>query len=179
MAERSPWPASSCWARAQITQSQQDGEVARGSGLSRVAAALARFYRQVLSRRLSSTPQTPVYCLCRCRDTLIVSRSAVELDEIDPLLRAAGRGVFAASPSFYDRPPPAVFNHLHHVLGDTAAAERATVGVYVRVWRTAPVFDPAAMLGAAFLLRACRPGPGGADPGGCSHRGRGRATVCV
>jgi hypothetical protein len=137
--------------------------VARGSGPSRVAAALARFYRQVLSRRLSSTPQTPVYCLCRCRDTLIVSRSAVELDEVDTLLQAAGRGDFDAFASFYDRTAPAVFNHLHHVLGDTAAAERATVRVYVRVWRTAPVFDPAVMSGASFLLRACRPAPEASD----------------
>jgi RNA polymerase sigma-70 factor, ECF subfamily len=88
-----------------------------------------------------------------------VSRSAVELDEVDELLQAAGRGDFDAFASFYDRTAPAVFNHLHHVLGDTAAAERATVRVYVRVWRTAPDFDPAMMSGASFLLRACRPAP--------------------
>jgi RNA polymerase sigma-70 factor, ECF subfamily len=76
----------------------------------------------------------------------------VELDEVDALFQAAGRGDFDAFASFYDRTAPAVFNHLHHVLGDTAAAERATVRVYVRVWRTAHTFDPAVLAGGAFLI---------------------------
>jgi hypothetical protein len=140
-----------------VAQSQRDGEVVPDCGPTRVAPALARFYGRALSRRLSSTPRTPVYCLCRCRNRLVVSRSAVELDEVGALLQAAGRGDFDAFASFYDRTAPGVFNHLHHVLGDTAAAERATVQVYVRVWRTAPTFDPAVMSGASFLVRACRP----------------------
>lgn len=94
-----------------------------------------------------------------------MGRSAVELDEVDELLQAAGRGDFDAFASLYDRTAPAVFNHLHHVLGDATAAERATVRVYVRVWRTAPDFDPAVMSGASFLLRACRPTPEAHRPG--------------
>jgi len=106
-----------------------------------------------------------------------VSRSGVELDEVGALLQAAGCGDAEAFASFYDRTAPAVFNHLHHMLGDTAAAERATVRVYVRVWRTAPAFDPAVMSGASFLVHAfqrafdVREGRGVAR---CAHVGRSR-----
>jgi RNA polymerase sigma-70 factor, ECF subfamily len=87
-----------------------------------------------------------------------VGRSSVELDEVGGLLQAAGCGDADAFAAFYDRTASVVFGVLHHALGE-AAAERAMVRVYVRVWRTAPDFDPAMMSGASFLLRACRPAP--------------------
>jgi hypothetical protein len=40
-------------------------------------------------------------------------------------------------------------------LGESAAAEQVTVRIYVRVWRTAPTFDPALMSGGTFLIRSC------------------------
>ena len=52
----------------------------------------------------------------------------------------------------YERTASIVFGLLHHVLGESAAAERAMVRVYVRVWRSAPAFDPAVMTGGAFLM---------------------------
>jgi DNA-directed RNA polymerase specialized sigma24 family protein len=89
----------------------------------------------------------------------------VEPDEVDTLLQAAGRGDLDAFASFYDRTAPAVFNHLHHVLGDSAAAEQATVRVYVRVWRTAPVFDPAGDVRSVLPAARMSAGPGGIRPG--------------
>jgi len=89
-----------------------------------------------------------------------VGRSGVELDEVGGLLQAAGCGdvdafdAFAAFAAFYDRTASVVFGLLRHALGESAAAERATVRVYVRVWRTAPTFDPAVMAGGAFLIQA-------------------------
>jgi RNA polymerase sigma-70 factor (ECF subfamily) len=83
-----------------------------------------------------------------------VGRSDLALNEVCGLLQAVGYGDVDAFAAFYDRTAPVVFNLLHHVLGDRAAAERATVRVYVRVWRTAPAFDPAVSSGGAFLIEA-------------------------
>jgi RNA polymerase sigma-70 factor (ECF subfamily) len=94
-----------------------------------------------------------------------VGRQGVALDEVGGLLQAAGRGDDAAFAAFYDRTAPVVFDLLRHALGDAAAAERATVRVYVRVWRTAPAFDPAGMSGCAFLVEAV-------------HREYGRRSAC-
>ena len=65
---------------------------------------------------------------------------------------------------------------LRHVPGDTAAAERAMIRVYARVWRTAPVFDPAVLTGGAFLLKALLRETAGRDRGDhvvCAHATRG------
>jgi RNA polymerase sigma-70 factor, ECF subfamily len=80
-----------------------------------------------------------------------VGRSSVELDEVGGLLQAAGCGDADAFAAFYDRTASVVFGVLHHALGE-AAAERAMVRVYVRVWRTAHTFDPAVLAGGAFLI---------------------------
>jgi DNA-directed RNA polymerase specialized sigma24 family protein len=82
-----------------------------------------------------------------------VGRSWVPLDEVGGLLHAAGRGDLDSFAAFYDRTAPVVFNLLQHVLGDSTAAERATVRVYVRVWRTASAFDPAVTSGGTYLMQ--------------------------
>ena len=84
---------------------------------------------------------------------LFVGRSWVPLDEVGGLLRAAGRGDLDSFAAFYHRTAPVVFNLLQHVLGDSTAAERATVRVYVRVWRTASGFDPAVTSGGTYLMQ--------------------------
>ena len=95
-----------------------------------------------------------MYCPWRTFwDRLLVGRSGVALDEVGGLLQAAGGGDMGAFAAFYERTASMVFGLLHHALGESAAAERATVRVYVRVWRSAPAFDPAVMTGGAFLMQ--------------------------
>ena len=83
-----------------------------------------------------------------------MGRGGVAPDEVGDLLQGAGAGDVDALAPFYERTSPLVFNLLNYALGELAAAERATVRVYVHVWRTAPAFDPASMSGCTFLLRA-------------------------
>ena len=91
-----------------------------------------------------------------------MGRSGTVQDEVGSLLRAAGNDDVDAFAAFYDRTAPAMFNLLRREL-DEPAAERATVRVYLGVWRTAAAFDPARMSGWTFLLhavhrdRSCRP----------------------
>jgi hypothetical protein len=72
--------------------------------------------------------------------------------------------------AFYERTAAVVFNLLHSALGESEAAERVTVRVYVRVWRTAPTFDPAMMSGCAFLLLAVHREVDGREFGDDAHR---------
>lgn len=74
----------------------------------------------------------------------------------DELLVAAGRGDLGALAAFYDRTAPAVLGLLRAVLGAAPQAERAAERVYLRVWRTAPRFDPAGGSAYALLLGAAR-----------------------
>jgi RNA polymerase sigma-70 factor, ECF subfamily len=83
-----------------------------------------------------------------------MGRSGAAPDEVGGLLQAAGCGDVDAFAALYDRTASVVFGLLQHTPGDSAAAERAMVRVYVRVWRTAPAFDPAVMSGGAFLIEA-------------------------
>jgi RNA polymerase sigma-70 factor (ECF subfamily) len=83
-----------------------------------------------------------------------VGRSSIALDEVSGLLQAAGAGDVNALAAFYERTASVVFNLLHGELGESDAAERATVRVYIHVWRTAPAFDPAMISGCAFLMLA-------------------------
>ena len=85
-----------------------------------------------------------------------MGRGGVASDEVGVLLQGAGAGDVDALAAFYERTSPVVFTFLNHALGEPAAAERATVRVYVQVWRTAPAFDPASMSGCTFLMRAVR-----------------------
>jgi RNA polymerase sigma-70 factor, ECF subfamily len=106
-----------------------------------------------------------------------VGRSCVPLDEVGGLLRAAGRGDFDSFAAFYDRNAPVVFNLLQHVLEDSTAAERATVRVYVRVWRTAPAFDPAVTSGGTYLMQTLQwefDGRERRDDARCAHADRAR-----
>ena len=82
-----------------------------------------------------------------------MGRSDVSADEVSGLLQASGAGDIAAFAAFYERTASVVFRILQHALGEPSA-ERATVRVYVRVWRTAPTFDPATMSGDTFLIQA-------------------------
>ena len=77
-------------------------------------------------------------------------------DEVGGLLQAVGCGDVEAFAAFYDRTASLVFNFLQRALGESAAAERATVQVYTRVWRSADTFDPAVTSGCTFLLQAVR-----------------------
>lgn len=122
-----------------------------------------------------------MYCPWRTfGDWLLVGRSGVALDEVGGLLQAAGGGDMDAFAAFYERTASMVFGLLHHALGESAAAERATVGVYVRVWRSAPAFDPALMTGGAFLTQVMHREFSGPErradvpcgEGACSHGGR-------
>jgi RNA polymerase sigma-70 factor, ECF subfamily len=83
-----------------------------------------------------------------------VGRLRVESDEVGWLLQAAGRGDVDAFAAFHDRTAPLVFGLLRHAYGESAAAERVTVRVYVRVWRAAPTFDSGVMTGGSFLVEA-------------------------
>ena len=100
-----------------------------------------------------------------------MGRSGVALDEVGCLLQATGRGDVDAFAALYGRTASVVFGLLEHMTEDPAVAERAMVRVYVRVWRTAPVFDPAVMSGSAFLVEAVH-----REVDGCADRGR-RPTV--
>lgn len=79
-----------------------------------------------------------------------------DLAVTDSLLSAAGRGDVAALAAFYDRTAPIVFGLIRGVLGDAVIAERATERVYLRMWRSAPVFDARARSAHAALLLAAR-----------------------
>lgn len=92
-----------------------------------------------------------------------MSRSSVALDEVGGLLHAAGCGDADAFATLYDRTAPAVFGLLTRELGESAAAERAMVRIYVRVWRTAPAFDPAVVSGDTFLIEAVHRELGGRE----------------
>ena len=83
-----------------------------------------------------------------------MGRTGGAADEIGRLVQATGGGDVDAFAALYDRTASGVFGFLSRAPGDPVAAERATVRVYMRVWRTAPAFDPAVMSGGAFLLRA-------------------------
>lgn len=109
-----------------------------------------------------------------------MGRSWVPLDEVGGLLCAAGRGDLDSFAAFYNRTAPVVFNLLQHVLGDSTAAERASVRVYVRVWRTASAFDPAVTSGGTYLMQTLqgefdgRERPGDAR---CAHADRARKPI--
>ena len=108
-----------------------------------------------------------------------MGRSGVALDEVGCLLQATGRGDVDAFAALYGRTASVVFGLLEHMTEDPAVAERAMVRVYVRVWRTAPVFDPAVMSGRAFLVEAVHREVDGRERRGhavCADRGR-RPTV--
>ncbi len=96
-----------------------------------------------------------------------MSRRSIALDEVGGLLHAAGGGDTDAFATLYDRTAPAVFGLLTRVLGESAAAERAMVRIYVRVWRTAPAFDAAVVSGGTFLMEAVH-----RELGGRGRRGR-------
>jgi RNA polymerase sigma-70 factor (ECF subfamily) len=83
-----------------------------------------------------------------------VGRRGVVLDDVGSLLRAAGNDDIDAFAALYDRTAPVVFQMLSRALAEPAAAERAMVRVYTRIWRTASSFDPARMSGGAFLVQA-------------------------
>lgn len=82
---------------------------------------------------------------------------------VDALLRAAGQGDSGAFGAFYDQTAPAVFGLLCGVLGEQMPAEQATERVYLRLWRSAPRFNPTNGSARCVLLRAacrelvCRP----------------------
>jgi RNA polymerase sigma-70 factor, ECF subfamily len=83
-----------------------------------------------------------------------VGRSSIALDEVSGLLQAAGAGDMDALAAFYERTASVVFTLLCQAFRESTAAERATVRVYVHVWRTAAAFDPATMSGYTFLMLA-------------------------
>ena len=83
-----------------------------------------------------------------------MGRSSVVLDEIGCLVQATGCGDGNAFATLYDRTASVMFGLIQHASGDSAAVERAMVRVYVRVWRTAPAFDPTVTSGGAFLMDA-------------------------
>ena len=90
----------------------------------------------------------------RTAGQLLMGRSGVVPDEVGGLVQAIGCGEVDAFAALYDRTASVVFGLLQHTLGEPAAVERAMVRVYMRVWRTAPAFDPAVMSGGAFLIDA-------------------------
>ncbi len=71
--------------------------------------------------------------------------------DIDGLLVAAGGGDQSAYAAFYDRTAPTVLQMLCAAL-DQVAAERAALRVYLRVWRTAPSFNPRSGRSASDVL---------------------------
>lgn len=71
----------------------------------------------------------------------------------DALLLCAGRGDAEALGAFYDLTAPAVFGLLSRALPGRLLAERVTTRIYLRLWRSAPQFDPAE--GSAYSL-LCR-----------------------
>ena len=73
--------------------------------------------------------------------------------DIDDLLLAAGRGDAQALAAFYDATAPLVFGLLHGALRNQARAEDATRQVYLQLWRTAPVYEPATGSAHALLMR--------------------------
>ncbi|MGH3804021.1 MAG: sigma factor [Pseudonocardiaceae bacterium] len=77
-------------------------------------------------------------------------------DSNDDLLLAAGRGDVGACADFYDRTASVVFGMLRGALGDSAVAEEATSRVYVRLWRTAPRFNPTTRSASSMLMRVTR-----------------------
>lgn len=83
-----------------------------------------------------------------------MGRTCVASDDVGRLLQAAGNEDIDAFAALYDRTASVIFRCLSHVLTEPAAAERAMVRVYGRVWRTASSFDPAQMSGGAFLVQA-------------------------
>lgn len=74
----------------------------------------------------------------------------------DGLLLAAGRGDLVAYADFYDKTASAVFRALRGMLGEPDRAERATERVYLRLWSTAPRFDPTGMSAWSLLMLIAR-----------------------
>lgn len=76
--------------------------------------------------------------------------------DTDALLLAAGRGEVDALGAFYDSTAPTVFGLLQRVIGDPEQVARATERVYLRLWSSAPRFDPDDRSADALVLHVAR-----------------------
>lgn len=74
----------------------------------------------------------------------------------DSLLAAAGSGDLDAFADFYDRTAAAVFGLCRSIVSGPEQAEQITTKAYLRVWRAAPGFDPAAGSAWALVMSATR-----------------------
>ena len=97
-----------------------------------------------------------------------MGRRCAVSDDVGSLLQAAGNDDIDAFAAFYDRTSSVVFRILCQALEEQAAAERAMVRVYARVWRTASSFDPDRMSGGAFLTHAVSREVGRRDRSWCA-----------
>jgi RNA polymerase sigma-70 factor (ECF subfamily) len=62
-------------------------------------------------------------------------------EDLDELVRRAGRGDEVAFAALYDSVAPAVYGLSRRVVRDPAQAEEVTQEVFIDVWRSAPRFD--------------------------------------
>ncbi len=73
-------------------------------------------------------------------------------DELDTLLGRVARGDSAAFATVYDISKTRVYGLVMRVLRDPGYSEETTQEVYLEVWRTASVYDPAKGSALAWLL---------------------------
>jgi RNA polymerase sigma-70 factor (ECF subfamily) len=76
--------------------------------------------------------------------------------EADALLTASGRGDYRAFATFYDRTAPMTFGLVRRGLGDNGDAAATTERIYVRLWRSAPRFQPPHECAYGLLLAGIR-----------------------
>jgi RNA polymerase sigma-70 factor (ECF subfamily) len=74
----------------------------------------------------------------------------------DELLVAVGRGDIRALGAFYDSTARPLYRFLRDALCGPEPAERATVEVYLQIWRAAPQFDPDRCSAYSLLLLLAR-----------------------